>query len=211
MIDIANLMEILAAQRKAYYSEADFQHAFAWELHKQFPNSEVRLERRIKANGKLLHLDFQIQLPNKNIAVELKYKTRNLIIESEGESYILSNHGAQDQGRYDFIKDICRLEQITRSIENCEGYAILLTNDSTYWKPRFKDTVDKAFNLSDGDTLNGEMIWSEITSNGTKRNRENSLILSDSYMLNWQNYSVINQENYGQFRYLALHVPAKLL
>ncbi len=209
MIDIANLMKILATERKAYFSEADFQYAFSWAAHKQFPKSAVRLERPIKANGKLLHLDFQIQLPDKLIAVELKYKTRNLVIDSECESYNLSNHGAQDFGRYDFIKDIVRLENITSSLEKCDGHAILLTNDNAYWKPRFKDTADKAFNLSEGNILNGEMAWTETASIGTKKNRESSLVLNGSYKLNWKDYSIANQEKCGQFRYLALHIPAK--
>ena len=81
MIDISNLMNTLAAQRKAYHSEADFQHAFAWEVHRQFPKSSVRLERPLSVNGKPLHLDFFIQLTNRVMAVELKYKTRKLVIE----------------------------------------------------------------------------------------------------------------------------------
>jgi hypothetical protein len=209
MINIPNLMGNLATKRKAYFSEADFQHSFAWEVHKQFPEAEVRLERPIKANGKLLHLDFQIQLPDKSLAVELKYKTRNLLIESQEESYSLSKHGALPQGKYDFIKDIVRLENITSSLEKCEGYAILLTNDNAYWRPRFKDTVDKAFNLTEGNILSGEMAWTEAASPGTKKNRENSLVLSGSYKLNWQDYSFANQENCGQFRYLAVHIQAK--
>ncbi len=209
MIDVPNLMKTLASQRHFYYSEADFQHAFAWELHKQFPHSQVRLERPIKANDKLLHLDFQILLSNKSIAVELKYKTRKLTIESEGDSYCLSNHGALDQGRYDFIKDITRLENITSSIENCEGYAILLTNESAYWKPRFKHTVDKDFSLTEDRVLTGQLAWDEATSIGTKKNRENPMQVNGSYELNWQDYSFAGTEKCGQFRYLALHVPAK--
>jgi len=103
MIDISNLMNTLAAQRKAYHSEADFQQAFAWEVHRQFPKSSVRLERPLNVNGRPLHLDFLIQLANRAMAVELKYKTRKLVIELEGEAFSLANHSAQDTGRYDFI------------------------------------------------------------------------------------------------------------
>ena len=120
---------------KAYHSEADFQHAFAWEVHSRFPESKVHLERPLSANGKTLHLDLLIQLPTKKIAVELKYKTRKILVELDGEAFRLASHSAQDIGRYDFIKDIFRLEQIASNVENCGGYAILLTTDGTYWKP----------------------------------------------------------------------------
>ena len=209
MVDILNLMNTLALQRKAYHSEADFQHALAWELHKQFPDSSVWLERPLKANGKKLHLDFLIQLQDKAIAVELKYKTRKLVIDAERESLSLADHGAQDLGRYDFIKDIERLENITSSLEHCDGIAILLTNDSAYWKPRSRATVDEAFNLTEGATLTGSLAWGDGASAGTKKNRERNLLLTGEYKLNWSDFSLINQEKNGQFRYLAVHVSAK--
>jgi hypothetical protein len=209
MINTSSLMNTLASQRKAYHSEADFQHALAWELHKQFPNSSVRLERPLKANGKLLHLDCLIQLQDKAIAVELKYKTRKLVIDAEDDSITLADHGAQDIGRYDFIKDIERLESITTNLEGCDGIAILLTNDSAYWNPRSRATVDEAFNLTEGATLNGSLAWGDGASAGTKKNRERDLQLAGTYKLNWNDFSLVDQEKYGQFRYLAVHVPAK--
>ena len=206
MIDISNLMNTLAAQRKAYHSEADFQHAFAWEVHRQFPKSSVRLERPLSVNGKPLHLDFFIQLTNRVMAVELKYKTRKLVIELEGEAFSLANHSAQDTGRYDFIKDIIRLENIASNLMGCEGYAVLLTNDSAYWKPGVPGTVDEAFRLTEGRILSNSMAWTEKASDGTKKNREKDLQLKGTYKLNWQDFSVVSTESYGHFRYLAVHV-----
>lgn len=208
MINISDLMNTLAVQRKVYHSEADFQHAFAWEMHRIFPESSVRLERPFHVNGKTLHLDFLIQLPDRGMAVELKYKTRKLVIELESEAFRLASHSAQDIGRYDFIKDIVRLETIASSLASCEGYAVLLTNDSAYWKPRAMRTVDEAFSLTDGRTLSNSMAWAQEASAGTKKNRENDLQLIGTYKLNWQDFSVANAANYGQFRYLAVHVPA---
>lgn len=203
-------MTTLASQRKAYHSEADFQHALAWELHRQFPDSSVRLERPLRANGKLLHLDFLIQLQDRSIAIELKYKTRKLVIDAELESLSLKEHGAQDLGRYDFIKDIERLENITSSLDRCDGIAILLTNDSTYWKARTgsRVTFDSAFNISEGALLNGSLAWGDGTSDGTKKNREKILQLLGDYKLNWNDFSLIDQEKHGQFRYLAVQVAA---
>ena len=44
MLDIDRLMASLAATRKVFHSEADFQHALAWHIHKAMPESQVRLE-----------------------------------------------------------------------------------------------------------------------------------------------------------------------
>lgn len=142
------------------------------------------------------------------MAVELKYKTRKLIIELEGETFSLASHSAQDTGRYDFIKDIIHLENITSNLDSCEGYAILLTNDSAYWRSRPTGTVDEAFNLTEGRILSGSMAWTEKASDGTKRSREKDLQLMGAYELNWQDFSVASKESQSQFRYLAVHVPA---
>ena len=87
------------------------------------------------------------------VAVELKYKTRKLLVELDGEAFSLASHSAQDIGRYDFIKDIFRLEKIVPSLENCVGHAIMLTNDSSYWTSHSKSTVDEAFRLTEGRVL----------------------------------------------------------
>lgn len=41
---------------------------------------------------------------NKIIILEVRNKTKNLSFTYNGTDYELKNHGAQDQGRYDFIK-----------------------------------------------------------------------------------------------------------
>jgi hypothetical protein len=42
--DLPHLMDALAAQRPIFHSEADFQHALAWEIHTPFGTSKrVRL------------------------------------------------------------------------------------------------------------------------------------------------------------------------
>lgn len=208
-IDVPGVMAALAKQRKAFHSEADFQHAFAWELHLRHPTAAIRLERPLRAGGKNLHLDFLLQLPGKAVAIELKYKTRSLQLNLDGEDFHLSSHSAQDLGRYDFIKDICRLEQITSTLSNCEGWAIMLTNDTAYWKvPQNKSTVDAAFRLTEGRTLNGQLAWTDGASAGTKKNRERDLSVDGHYKLNWYDYSTTDSRSYGQFRYLAVNVHA---
>src|SRR5471030_2587554 len=71
---LPEVMRALARKRTVFHSEADFQHAFAWELHSRFPESSVRIERPMRAAGKTLHLDFLMQFSGKSVAVELSTK-----------------------------------------------------------------------------------------------------------------------------------------
>jgi hypothetical protein len=207
MIDIIDVIQSLADQRPLYHSEADFQHAFAWEIHRQLTNDAVRLELPFVTPAKVLHLDFWATSEGKSIAVELKYKTRTLSIQLNDEQFNLANHSAQDCGRYDFIKDIQRLEQIRLHHKNNVGYAILLTNDSSYWiRSRDSHTVDAAFRLEQGRILNGVFKWDESASPGTKRGREEPIELKSHYELQWNDYSQISSTSYGVFRYLAIKV-----
>ena len=40
-------MDSLAAKRPIFHSEADFQHALAWEVQLAHPNAGIRLEKRV--------------------------------------------------------------------------------------------------------------------------------------------------------------------
>ena len=44
MLDMHGLMGSLAKKRPIFHSEADFQHALAWEIHKTTSGCEIRLE-----------------------------------------------------------------------------------------------------------------------------------------------------------------------
>ena len=131
MLDITNLMNDLACDRPVFHSEADFQHALAWCIHDAIPDGGVRLEFK-PFPAEPMYLD--IWLPGIGVAVELKYKTRKLNLLREGESFALRDQSAQDISRYDFLKDIQRLEQLRKLPNARVGFTVLLTNDPSYWK-----------------------------------------------------------------------------
>jgi len=204
-MEVDKILSVLAKERPVFHSEADFQHAFAWEIHQSLPNALVRLERPIQVNGELLYIDVWIAYQGAIIAIELKYKTRRLAVQVDDEQYSLRDQSAQDIGRYDFIKDIQRLEQVAAANQNITGYAVLLTNDSAYWKPNY-GTVDADFRLHDGRILRGVLAWGAGASEGTKKNREQPLELQGEYQLKWSDYSFIESVPYGKFRSLVVKV-----
>ena len=209
MIDIENILLTLASKRPVFHSEADFQHALAWEIHLQNPACSMRLEYKPPFVSQRVYLDIFMRTSNsKGIsAIELKYKTRGLKVEVDRESYSLSDQSAQDIARYDFLKDISRLEQVVSCVDDGVGYAVFLTNDSAYWKPPLRcEIVDADFRIHQGRVVNGDLKWKPRASKGTTYGREEIISIQGSYDLKWQDYSKLSEASYGQFRYLLVKV-----
>ncbi len=210
MIEMTDVLNELSEKRPVFHSEADFQHVLAWKIHENHPDLNIRLEKRSILSGKEIYFDILAFKDSKIVAIELKYKTKNLdtIVTSESEDFSLKNHGAQDQGRYDFIKDISRLENAIGTHYARTGFAIFLTNDKSYWKTPAQDvnTVDKDFRIHEGRIIiNRELSWKEGAAKGTMRGRDAPITLKGEYILNWKDYSNLEGQN-GEFRYLLVRV-----
>ncbi|MFJ8834389.1 hypothetical protein, partial [Micromonospora aurantiaca] len=80
-VKLAAVMAELATVRPVFHSEADFQHAFAWTLHRLAPSVGVRLEvpqdgPQVLGRGRR-HLDLLcLGADGHRTAIELKYFTR---------------------------------------------------------------------------------------------------------------------------------------
>ena len=205
MLDIEKLMKELAGYRPVFHSEADFQHALAWCIHTEKRNHMVRLEYRPIPR---LSMYLDLWLPTVGVAVELKYRTRELDIEVSGESFELRNQAAKPPSRYSFLKDIQRLEHLVSRASNVRsGLAVMLTNDAGYWHetPR-GDLVDMDFHIHHGRRLTGEMTWSDRATPGTKKSREEPIRLNGVYDLQWRDYATMESGRNAKFRYLAVQV-----
>jgi hypothetical protein len=204
--DLASILEQLALERPIFHSEADFQHALAWLIHERYSDCRVRLEVNPYTDGQRAYIDILLSYQGTPIALELKYKTRKLDIDHNYESFHLLNQSAQDAGRYDFIKDISRLERFVVVNPQSLGYAIFLSNDSSYWRAmqESSNAVDKQFRIHEQATLRGNLTWGELAGEGTRRGREKIIELQREYPLQWHEYSTLNESTVGQFRYLLL-------
>ena len=207
MLDIHSLMEHLSQSRPIFHVEADFQHAFAWQIHEAMPDGSVRLEfKPFPDDNKRMYLD--IWLPSVGIAIELKYHTQGLDVTHNSERFSLAEHGAQPPRRYDFLTDVERLEYALDQYQPAkEGYAILLTNYPDHWNhPRNTNTIDAAFRLHEGRTITGRLAWSERAGAGTTKGREKALEIQGFYDLRWRDYSAFGNARNEQFRYLVVPV-----
>ncbi|MDP2673246.1 MAG: hypothetical protein Q8O84_05525 [Nanoarchaeota archaeon] len=179
--EINKLVQKCLNERKMFHSEADFQHSLAWKIHEEFGKKfKIRLEFVIESK----YIDIVLIDSSKNkIGIELKYKTKEISEEINGEQYFLKPHGAQDCGRYDVIKDIERLEELVIKKKIKLGFVIFLTNDISYLY-KCKGNACK-FSLEEGKEINGEMNWGKDTGMGTKKGREKTLELKGKYKINW--------------------------
>lgn len=100
----------LRAERPVFSNEADFQHALAWQIHLTYPDAKIRFE--VKSPETRVYLDLVVTHQGQRTAIELKYLKRKLDVEVGGEWFSLLEDSAQDQRRYDFLKDVQRLEQV---------------------------------------------------------------------------------------------------
>ena len=210
---VHDIMAKLSRQRPVFHSEADFQHAFAWLVHTEMTGYQVRLEFRPDPHERV-YLDMWIK--NINLAIELKYKTRDATLTYEGERYNLLRQGAHDLGRYDFLKDVSRLESLQLQGVARAGLAIFLTNEHLYWNPPGKPgKVDRAFHIHDGRHIHGDLTWSPQAGPGTTRSREHPINLTGTYDLEWHDYGdketlqpLISGTRLSntRFRYLAVEV-----
>lgn len=207
MLDIPLVMDSLAERRPIFHSEADFQHALAWRIREMDPDCRIRLEfNPFPKDDRRSYLD--IWLPERGVALELKYPTRSFETERMGETFAIRNHGAQDLVRYDFLKDVQRLERVARERSGQAGCAIMLTNDPTYWSApaTHRNTVDAEFRIHEGRRISGELKWANHASKGTTRGRENPIRLANAYTMRWRDYSTVAGGRYAAFRYLAAPV-----
>ncbi len=60
VIKFQELLRQLALQRPLFHSEADFQHALAWELHNRLPEARVRLELPMEQFDRKRYLDISL-------------------------------------------------------------------------------------------------------------------------------------------------------
>jgi len=207
MIEITDVLNELSKKRPVFHSEADFQHALAWRIHEEYPDLNIRLEKRVILNEEEVYFDIFAFKDNKILVIEVKYKTKHLNTIVNVEEFSLKNQGAQDQGRYDFIKDISRLEKAMETHCNSTGFAVFLTNDESYWKMPIDNvnTADKDFRIHQGKTIEGKLSWKEGTSKGTMSGREDPIRLKGEHILNWKDYSNLQKQN-GKFKYLLIDV-----
>lgn len=201
MIEITGIMSELSRERPVFHSEADFRHALAWKIKERHLGLGIRLEVPMVLDKKDKHIDILV-LEDRPIMIEVKYRTRCLHAFLGNEEFFLKDHSAIDAGRYEFVKDISRLEKALDDHPNNFGMAIFLTNDKSFWQKPTNDriTADHQFKIHEGRTLEGRLEW-----RSGMASEEEPITLKGNYSVSWKDYSDLRMLN-GAFRYSVVEV-----
>jgi hypothetical protein len=199
------VLDALAEERPLFHSEADFQHAFAWQVHLLDPGAVVRLEVRPDPEVREA-VDMLCRTGGRRIAVEFKYLVRRFEATIDGECFRLRDQGAQPLSRYDVLKDIGRLERFCAAGRADVGFAVILSNDLQVWSPGRPGSIDEAFRMYDGACLTGTLGWGPNAGPGTTRGRTEPIALAGTYAVAWADYPTTHPSCRGQFRSLVIEV-----
>lgn len=228
---IREIMDAFGEEKRIFQSEAQFQFALAWELQKHIQDDrQVLLEmvsctRKPNGNQKAKRLYSDIVLKNNTdnsyIVLELKYKTK----QDNTYGVYLTNQGATDEGRYDYLWDIRRIELLKKPDNDhyeynpvlgkfMGGFAIMLTNENNYWQGnqnKRKDALDSQFAIDEGKTISEEVDWNTTEKKDWMRSRP-QIKFDGEYTFHWNSYyDTGNTTKTGlkkEFRYLITRIDA---
>jgi hypothetical protein len=177
-----------------FYIEGQIKYKLALEL---FVRAKVEciLEYRIPGHDpgeRNSYLDILALHQGNQYGIELKYKTRNRI----NADYV--NQGAQNNGKYDYMNDLLRLETFKDQGYITTGYAILLTNDPSYWRAARQGAAVAEFNLISGE-------YTRLHYTPRWKGRTVNLNFENQYPIQWQNQNQAKNDG-NTFAYLVIEV-----
>jgi len=198
--DIFTILKSLSKHRLLFHSEADFQHALAWEIRALRPELNVRLE--VPLVDPVGTIDLLVLDRQQRIGIELKFGRGPLACSPNGEAFRLAE-SPPPVIRYEFLQDLERLEAWTASGFLSQAFVLCLSNHPACWETQYRPTTQDQVRFHDGKVLQG-MIGLD------PRPRSGSTFppikLRAAYMCQWRDYSQVDTSRYGQFRFLLLAV-----
>jgi len=207
MLDMDVALLRLAARRRVFHSEADFQFALAWQIQNDHPAADIRLETR-PLPEKNLRLDLFVVMNGRRFAIECKYLVRGIDVTEAGERFLLRTQSAHDVRRYDTLKDVARVEEFLSLGVADEGFVVAVTNDAAYWKHASRpDTFDASFRMHEERIVQGRLAWADGTGAGSMKNREAAIDLKGSYRLTWRDFSSLGDGPASRFRSMLIKIP----
>lgn len=209
LTDIIEIFGVLAKLRKAFWSEADFQFALAWEIKMKFPKAEIRMEKRVSFDVNA-YTDIYVKIDGKSYPIELKYKTaKGAYVDSDSSIIQLKQQSAVDLGAYGFLYDIHRIEALAETDKSFErGFVIMLTNDSAYYASSGRNSMYDEFKIYQGQDKTGKLDWKREAYKDKEEpdwlKSYPAIHLIGRYQMNWQPYDEV-----GDFKYNVVQINAR--
>jgi len=191
------ILDSFAEQGKLFSNERQFQLELAWTLKEM--GHEVYLEV-LEDKDKKTYIDLIVkETEYEYVAIELKYTTmqsdRKRMDYHIGKKIIaVYSQGAGDVRRYDYLKDVQRIENLREKINvfglanACvtRGYAIIMTNDN-YSGKSGENTAYKQVALNQGRKI---PIEKELTLQIKGYEIKTPIYLKGNYCCQWHSYNL---------------------
>ena len=181
-----------------------------WEIQKEYPKVNIRLEYPVDK----MDIDIVVFCGENNkqmIPIELKWLRTKFECCINGEKFQLALSGADAEVRYDCLKDIERIENISEIRDNfVEGYTIWISNIETHFTGEHKYMQ---FDISQDKTTETDGIdWrrddehkiinlTKDTLKNVEESRKKAIELKDSYTFHWEDYSIIDKSEIKEKTY----------
>lgn len=186
---INNAIDRLRDKGIIFLSESDLQFNLAWEI-KNILGSDcenIILEYPYKnSDNKTIYIDIVVITKTEVSFIELKYKTKKSKINRSGVDFELKTQGAQDLGRFYFITDLERMENINNPYpdKKITNFCIFMTNDTAY-KSSCNNTICKDFNFNTEIKCGKKSM---LLANGKKTEKTCKAIINNTYGVYWKDY-----------------------
>lgn len=221
---IQEIYEEISEGSLVFANENQFQFELAWRIKTKYSGYDVLFEvvylddNRSSEKDKKNYTDLVVVDNDlkEYVSIELKYKTK----QRDSDDRLLKNQGAQDLGVYDYLKDLSRIEKLKEnSLKQFEfyekykdykfdkGYAIILTNDKTYYEGGKEEKYAMYFSIKHNAKKAGEMDWNRNLGKCVKgTDRDYPIFLSGNYDCIWNLEPDKNKNSGKEFYYLILEV-----
>lgn len=193
---IADIDRYLRGCGRIHFNERDLQIRLAMYLRATGRYDDVDVEyyvpRSVFPAGAYIwntemKVDIVVKGQGEYVPIELKYKTRAILESSPvrfGESLsgaqITKNQAAQNLAKYDFWKDVRRLEILKKRFKNIYGgICLFLTNDESYTNLPSENAKCRNFSMCPGPH-GKEMSWE-----GDARHERPNFSLDKEYPIYW--------------------------
>ena len=142
-----------------------------------------------------LRIDVLLRKGDEFFPIELKYKTKSVKkrIPRFGEQVssdveVMKNQGAQDLGKYDFWKDVRRIEIVRKRFKAIKnGLAIFMTNDPSYLKSGRDTSNHFKLSMVEG-THKREKQWLDKDSYCNKKYPD--FVVEKDYSIHWETKTI---------------------
>ena len=211
VLDYTNLTKIvetdielfLKSRDNIFVNERDLQMHLAIYLEKSGNYDSVEVEYYVPKSTLLpeyiwdseMKVDIVVCKDGIFVPIELKYKTKAIEVQNIkrfGESIpnvqLTKNQAAQNIAKYDFWKDVRRLEILKKKFEKIHGgICLFLTNDESYQSEPRDNAKCANFSLAKDSYHGKDMSWGEDDASNIRPNFQ----LDKTYRTSWETISKI--------------------